>query len=225
MANERERERERAGFEDPNPNPWGRGPGNWVNRTLYIRDNLDILRGMNSDTVDLIYLDPPFNSNKTYEAPIGSQAAGAAFKDSWHLSDVDLAWHGEIAEKNQGLYDVIAASRTAHGEGMMSYLVMMAARIIELERVLKPTGSIYLHCDPTASHYLKMVMDSVFGKAQFRNEVIWSYSGGGVPKKDFARKHDTILRYTGPGDYTFHPQFRPYKEGVTTHSGGAPVPL
>lgn len=191
-----------------------RGSGNWVNRTLYIRDNLDILRGMNSDTVDLIYLDPPFNSNKNYEAPIGSQAAGAAFKDSWHLSDVDLAWHGEVAEKNQALYDVISASRTAHGKGMMSYLVMMSVRLIELERVLKPTGSIYLHCDPTASHYLKMVMDSIFGKDAFRNEIIWHYKKWTNAAKYFQRNNDTILFYTGTDDYTFN---KLYSEELPEH--------
>ena len=183
-----------------------RGSGNWVNRTLYIRDNLDILRGMNSDTVDLIYLDPPFNSNRDYEAPIGSKAAGAAFKDSWHLSDVDLAWHGEVAEKNQALYDVISASRTAHGKGMMSYLVMMSVRLIELERVLKPTGSIYLHCDPTASHYLKMVMDSIFGKNMFRNEIVWERIKGAGKRsqhasRSFGKVVDYILLYSKSDTY------------------------
>ena len=106
--------------------------------------------------LDLIYLDPPFNSNRDYSAPIGSEAAGAAFKDTWTLSDVDLAWHGEIAEANPALYRVIDAAREAHGKGMQSYLIMMAVRLLEMKRLLKPTGSIYLHCDPTASHYLKL---------------------------------------------------------------------
>ena len=168
---------------------------------------------MNSDMVDLVYLDPPFNSNKNYEAPIGSQAAGAAFKDSWHLSDVDLAWHGEVAEINQALYDVIAASRTAHGTGMMSYLVMMSVRLIELERVLKPTGSIYLHCDPTASHYLKMVMDSIFGKDAFRNEVVWGYEKPRPAKRVWKRNHDTLFFYTKGADWTFNPQRVPTLDG------------
>ena len=88
---------------------------NWVNRTMWTGDNLDIMRGMNSESVDLIYLDPPFNSNRNYAAPIGSEAAGAAFKDTWTLDDVDLAWHGEIAEQHPALYAIIDAAREAHG--------------------------------------------------------------------------------------------------------------
>jgi site-specific DNA-methyltransferase (adenine-specific) len=125
---------------------------NWKNQTIWTADNLDVLRGMNSESVDLIYLDPPFNSNRTYSAPIGSEAAGAAFKDSWTLSDVDLAWIGLIAEKEPNLSAVIDAAGLAHGKGMKSYLVMMAVRLLEMRRVLKKTGAIYLHCDPTASH-------------------------------------------------------------------------
>ncbi len=128
---------------------------------------------MNSEFVDLIYLDPPFNSNRNYAAPIGSKAAGAAFKDTWTLSDVDLAWVGIIAEQQPNLSAVIDAAGMAHGKGMKSYLVMMAVRLLEMRRVLKPTGSIYLDCDPTASHYLKMLMDCVFGPTGFRSEIAW----------------------------------------------------
>ena len=124
---------------------------NVANRTLFTGDNLDIMRGVNSESVDLIYLDPPFNSNRDYSAPIGSEAAGSAFKDTWSLSDVDEAWHGEIAEQNQAIYSVIGTAGEAHGKGMKSYLIMMAVRLLEMRRVLKETGSIYLHCDPTAS--------------------------------------------------------------------------
>ena len=116
---------------------------------------------MNSESVDLIYLDPPFNSNRDYAAPIGSEAAGAAFKDTWTLSDIDVAWIGLIAEKEPNLSAVIDAAGLSHGKGMKSYLVMMAVRQLEMRRLLKPTGSIYLHCDPTASHYLKGLMDTV----------------------------------------------------------------
>jgi len=151
---------------------------NWTNRTLWTGDNLDILRGMNSGSVDLIYLDPPFNSNRDYAAPIGSEAAGAAFKDTWTLSDVDEAWHGEIADREPALYAIVQAAELAHGKGMKSYLIMMAVRLLELRRVLKSTGSIYLHCDPTASHYLKMLMDAVFGRGQFRNEITWKRTTG-----------------------------------------------
>ena len=120
---------------------------------MWTRDNLDVLRGLNSESIDLVYADPPFNSNKNYEAPIGSKAAGAAFKDSWTLSDVDLAWHGEVAEREPSVYAAIDAAGVVHGKAMRSYLTMMAVRLLELRRVLKPTGSLYLHCDPTANAY------------------------------------------------------------------------
>ncbi len=150
---------------------------NWSNRTIWTGDNLAVMRGMNSESVDLIYLDPPFNSKRTYSAPIGSKAAGAAFKDTWTLDDVDLAWHGEIAEQNPAVYAVIDAAGTAHGKGMKSYLIVIAVRLLEMRRLLKTTGSLYLHCDPTAGHYLKMLLDAVFETQQFRNEIIWRRTG------------------------------------------------
>ena len=146
---------------------------NIKNRTIFENDNLFVLRGMDSESIDLIYLDPPFNSNRNYAAPIGSQAAGAAFKDTWTLSDVDNAWHGEIADREPALYQAIHTAELTHGKGMKSYLIMMAVRLLEMKRVLKKTGSLYLHCDPTASHYLKVVMDSIFGKNNFRSEITW----------------------------------------------------
>ena len=138
---------------------------------MWTGDNLEIMRGMNSESVDLIYLDPPFNSNRNYSAPIGSRAAGAAFKDTWTLSDVDNAWHGEIAERDPALYAVVDAAGLSHGKDMKSYLIMMAVRLLEMRRLLKDTGSIYLHCDPTASHYLKTLMDAIFGRDQFRDMI------------------------------------------------------
>ena len=149
---------------------------NFVNRTVWTGDNLDVLRGINSECVDLIYLDPPFNSNRQYAAPIGSKAAGAAFKDTWTRDDVDDAEHGLLADQEPALYNVVAASRDAHGDSMFSYLIMMGTRLLEMRRILKPTGSIYLHCDPTASHYLKTVMDAVFGAGSFRTDIAWKRS-------------------------------------------------
>ena len=113
---------------------------NFKSRTMWTGDNLPVMRGLNSESMDLIYLDPPFNSNRTYSAPIGSEAAGAAFKDTWTLDDVDVAWHGEIAEQNQAVYSVIQASGETHGNSMKSYLIMMAVRLLEMNRVLKGTG-------------------------------------------------------------------------------------
>ena len=172
---------------------------------MWTGDNLDIMRGMNSDSVDLIYLDPPFNSNQNYSAPIGSEAAGAAFKDTWTLDDVDLAWHGEIADREPALYAVIAAAGSAHGKSMKSYAIMMAVRLLEMRRILKDTGSVYLHCDPTASHYLKLIMDAVFGKDNYRNEIIWGYTGPASPRqRQFSRKHDTIFWYSIGATWTFN---------------------
>ena len=184
-------------------------PPNWANRTLWTGDNLDIMRGMNSETVDLIYLDPPFNSNKNYSAPIGSEAAGAAFKDTWTLSDVDEAWHGEIADRQPTLYAIIDAAGLSHGKGMKSYLIMMAVRLLEMRRLLKDTGSIYLHCDPTASHYLKTLMDAVFGQGRFRNEIVWRRTKGRSDAGRFGRVHDTILFYAQDGA-TWNPQYLPH---------------
>ena len=179
------------------------------NRTLFTGDNLPILRGINSNSVDLIYLDPPFNSNATYSAPVGSAAAGAAFKDSWTLSDVDAEWHGQIADEHPGLYKIIDAAGAAHSKGMQAYLIMMGVRMIEMQRILHPTGSIYLHCDPTAGAYLKTMMDAVFGRTKFRNEIIWHYNRFSRRGQDFPRMHDVILRYSSGEEVTYHKQFGP----------------
>ena len=169
------------------------GEPNWSNQTIWTGDNLPILRGMNSESVDVVYLDPPFNSKANYAAPIGSKAAGAAFKDTWTLSDVDVEWINLIEAKHPALYRVLLAAMTSSDK---SYLAYMAARLLELRRVLKPTGSIYLHCDPTASHYLKILMDAVFEMKNFRNEIVWNYSFRlmNLPRF-FNRKHDVILFY------------------------------
>ena len=167
---------------------------NWANQTIWTGDNLDIMRGMNSASVDLIYLDPPFNSKANYAAPIGSKAAGAEFKDMWTLDDVDVEWINLIEAKHPALYRVLLAAMT---DSDKSYLAYMAARILEMRRILKASGTIYLHCDWHMGHYLKLVMDAIFGKSQFRNEVVWYYRGAGTPKRDFARRHDTIFRYGG----------------------------
>ncbi len=178
---------------------------NFLNRTVWTGDNLDILRSLNSNCVDLIYLDPPFNSNRSYSAPNGSMAAGAAFKDTWTLDDVDEAWHGEVSDRNPGLYAIIDAAGLAHGTSMKSYLIMMAIRLLEMQRILAPTGSIYLHCDPTANSYLRMLMDAVFGATNLRNEIIWCYTGPGSPKmRQFNRKHDTIYWYSYGDTWTFN---------------------
>ncbi|MDE0149952.1 MAG: DNA methyltransferase [Rhodospirillaceae bacterium] len=174
---------------------------NFATGTVWTGDNLPVLRGMNDACVDLIYLDPPFNSNRLYEAPIGSTAAGAAFKDAWTLSDVDVHEHGELADRNPAAYSVIEAARQAHGKGMQAYLVMMAVRLLEMHRVLKPTGSIYLHCDSTASHYLKLLMDGVFGRSMFLACITWRRTYAHNDKM-FGSLSEQILWYGNGGEQT-----------------------
>ncbi len=166
-----------------------------MQNTLYTGDNLYILNGMNSDSVDLIYLDPPFNSKRTYSAPIGSKAMGAEFKDIWTWSDVDAECLNAL-DNHPALVEYIYSIGRVHGKAMMSYITYMTQRIIELHRILKQTGGLYLHIDPTASHYLKIVLDEVFGKNGFRNEIIWHYyNGTSNVRSAYVRKHDVILFY------------------------------
>ena len=193
---------------------------NFLPSTIWTGDNLYIMRGMNSESMDLIYLDPPFNSKADYAAPIGSQAAGAAFKDTWSLDDIDIEWIDSLEATEPHLMHMILAAMTSSDK---AYLVYMAMRLLEMRRLLKPTGSIYLHCDPTMSHYLKLIMDAVFGRARFQNEYIWYYSGGGASKRRWARKHDVLLYYVGSGKWTFNADAvrTPYKwvDGQTRADG------
>jgi site-specific DNA-methyltransferase (adenine-specific) len=188
----------------------------WKNK-LYYGDNLDILRAHVADeSVDLIYLDPPFNSQASYNVLFAEQggekspAQITAFEDTWHWGqESEHLYHETIrTTANRRLADLLQAFRSFLGTSdMMAYLTMMAPRLAELHRVLKPTGSIYLHCDPTASHYLKLLLDAIFGGANFRNEIIWGYKTGGTSKKTFARKHDTIFFYSKTNEYKFHTQY------------------
>ncbi|GHT75029.1 hypothetical protein FACS189456_6830 [Bacteroidia bacterium] len=182
--------------------------------TLYTNDNLFILNGLNSNLVDLIYLDPPFNSKRMYSAPVGSKAAGTSFKDMWTWADVNEAYLEALAEKYPVLKQLIEVAGTIHSKAMAAYLTYMAQRIIEMYRVLKDTGSLYLHCDPTASHYLKALLDEIFGKHNFRNEIVWHYTGNSVPKYNFPRKHDTLFWYSKSPELCFNPNsvLLPYSE-------------
>ena len=185
---------------------------NFKPSTIWTGDNLKIMRQMNSACVDLIYLDPPFNSKADYAAPIGSEAAGAAFKDSWTLQDIDVTWIDLLEQKHGKLYRIIQASLTPSNK---SYLAYMAVRLIEMYRILKPTGSLYLHCDPTMSHWLKILLDALFGTQNFRNEIIWAYTGPGSPKmRQFNRKHDVIFWYAKSKSWVFNDEAMrvPYKD-------------
>jgi len=178
-----------------------------TNRTLFTGDNLPVLRGMNNGSADLIYLDPPFNSNKHYSAPVGSEAAGASFKDAWTLNDEDEAWHAALKSHQPKLYAIIASAGAVGGRGDKSYLIYMAIRILEMRRILKDDGSIYLHVDPTMSHSLKLLMDAVFGTGNFRNEIVWHYYNKfGAGQRVFGRNYDQIFFYSkNKKAYRFNP--------------------
>ncbi|MBS3028566.1 MAG: restriction endonuclease [Dolichospermum sp. DET50] len=177
---------------------------------LYYGDNLEVLRRyIRDESVDLCYIDPPFNSKRNYNQiynNVGSEdkAQAQAFIDTWEWDDHAIHGLDEILTNYHGLFTqqciaLIAGLSNVLGKGsLLAYLVSMTLRITEIHRVLKPTGSFYLHCDPTASHYLKLILDAVFSSqgGEFQNEIIWCYSIGGKSKKRFARKHDVILFYT-----------------------------
>jgi DNA modification methylase len=193
-----------------------------MTKRLYFGDNLQVLReSVNSESVDLIYLDPPFNSNADYNVIFGGRKSGdappqaqiTAFEDTWH-------WNDDSARTLQALYDVhgdlaelldLLVRRLGHND-LSAYLVMMAIRLVELHRVLKPTGSLYLHCDPTASHYLKVILDAIFGIQKYKNEIIWKRTSAHSSAKRFAPVHDILLFYTKSDAYQWNPVYLQYDE-------------
>jgi site-specific DNA-methyltransferase (adenine-specific) len=186
---------------------------------LYFGDNLDVLqRYVADESVDLVYLDPPFNSNASYNVLFkehdGAKAAAQikAFEDTWRWDEGAARAYQETVEAGGKLSETLQAFRKLVGESdMLAYLSMMAPRLQELRRVLKPTGSIYLHCDPTSSHYLKLLMDAVFGPKQIVNEVIWKRTTAkGLAFTRFASNHDVILRYAKANRWTWNAQYTDY---------------
>ena len=198
----------------------------WRNK-LYFGDNLPILREHVADeSVDLIYLDPPFNSNATYNVlfrePAGdlSSAQIKAFDDTWHWSiETEAAYEDVVTSGPRGVADLLAAMRGFLGRNdVMAYLTMMAERIIELHRVLKPGGSIHLHCDPTAGHYLRLLMDAAFGTINFRSAIIWKRTSAHNDASRLGRVYDIILFYVRDGGGVWNPAYQPYDEGyVESH--------
>ena len=178
-----------------------------VQNTLFTGDNLFILHGMNSQSVDLIYLDPPFNTKRLFSAPIGTKAAGTSFKDMWTWDDVNESFLEGLMQSHPQMAYYIQSIKGIHSKAMMAYIVYMTQRIIEMHRILKHTGSFYLHCDSTASHYLKHILDYVFGKDNFRNEIIWQRNDGAkgsqYKAKKFGANTDTIFFYTNGNEYFF----------------------
>ena len=202
---------------------------NLLNRTLIRGDNLQAMQELPDTCIDLIATDPPFNSKRDYFIPFRDQhgqepdSLVKAFSDTWEWGkEADAAYSELLLNGNKQIGDTIEGLHKFLDETpMMAYLATMAIRIIEMHRILKPTGSLYLHCDPTASHYLKIVLDAIFGAKNFRNEIVWAYRSGGVSKNWFGRKHDIILFYTknSRNIHTFNVQkersynrdFKPYR--------------
>ena len=199
-----------------------------MTNTLYYGDNLDILRQhLPDESVDLVYLDPPFNSNANYNVLFKEQSGEAspgqirAFTDTWEWTQEAVGTYEQEIITNPSVpanvKDMISAFRQfVGGNAMMAYLVMMTPRLVELRRVLKPTGSIYLHCDPTASHYLKLLMDTIFGKENFRTEIVWkrtsAHSDTRQGRRQHGRVHDLILFYSRDASWTWNPLYAEYDQ-------------
>ena len=188
---------------------------NFENRTLFHGENLDILRGIDSETIDLIATDPPFNKGRDFHATPDSLASGAKFQDRWDWDrDTEGAWHDQIKDESSAVWGAIDFAKNTYGEDMGAFLCFMGVRLMEMHRVLKPTGSLYLHCDPTASHYLKAMCDAVFGRRQFRNEIVWrKYSGRkNNAKRKFSTQHETLLFYGKTSRSAFNMIIIPHSE-------------
>ena len=182
-----------------------------LTRTLFIHDNLPVLRGLDSESVDLIATDPPFNKNvKDFSGMVdagdGKGKKKVSYKDTWTWkNDIQGEWTESIQQDHPNLYAVIRAANAASGEDMGAYLCYLGVRVLEMQRILKPTGSLYLHIDHTASHYLRALMDAIFGRENFRNDIAWCYTGPGNAKRWFPRKHDNLLYYTRSDSAVFNP--------------------
>ena len=235
---------------------------NAINRGVYIADNLDFLRALNSETVDLVYIDPPFAKNTTWETdrlrpPLTREerAIERRLLRGWGITgerrarDAGIEWPGEdtqfsdiwtwertvheewllsLEQGHPAVKELIEAAETTHSESMAAYLCYMAIRLLELQRVLKPTGSVYLHCDPTASHYLKGLMDAIFGQQNFRSEIVWRIgwvSGFKTQRRGWIRNHDTILYYVASNAAAarFNKEYIPYPEGYVRRDGKPPT--
>ena len=185
---------------------------NFLDNTLYEMDNLVVLRGMNSETVDLIATDPPFNTKRNRSTTAGHYVDNwkwgdtGILPDQWKWNEVHPKWLEEIKDNHNALYYAIDAAKHCQGEDTAAFLCFLSVRLLEMHRILKPTGSIYLHCDPTASHYIKTCMDAIFGKQNFRNEIVWYYGGPRAIKTAFPRKHDIIFFYSKMSSYPFNQQ-------------------
>ncbi len=184
---------------------------NFENRTLYHGDNLDFLRGMNSETVHLIATDPPFNKNRDFHATPDSLARGARFSDRWSWErDVHEDWVDSIKDDWPAVWSVIESTRVSYGDDMAAFLCWLGVRLMEMHRVLRNDGSVYLHCDPTASHYIKALMDGIFGHRAFQNEITWQRTTAHSDAVRYGKNSDTILFYSKGDSWTWNRQYQDY---------------
>ena len=187
---------------------------NFANRTIWTGDNLPIMRGLNTGSVHLIATDPPFNKGRDFHATPDSLAAGAKFQDRWSWEDdVEGDWVDQITDDWPHVMNVIYSARESYGDDMGAFLCFMGVRLIEMWRVLRDDGSLYLHCDPTASHYLKQLLDAIFGRKNFRNEIIWHYRRWTGKAKRFQRLHDVVFFYSKSDRYEFNQIYTQYTSG------------
>ena len=195
------------------------GNANFPNRVLYQGDNLDFLRGMNSETVHLITTDPPFNKNKDFHATPDSLADGGSFQDRWSWQNhLQPEWLDSISNDYPEVWKVIMAGKDVWGDDMGAFLCWMGVRLLEMRRILRDDGSIYLHIDHTAHAWVKCLMDAIFDRRNFRNEIAWWYKNASRGKKRFANAHDTILWYSkNPKKYCFNREnvLVPFESGMT----------
>ncbi len=202
---------------------------NWKNRTLFIADNLPVLRGLDSSSIDLVATDPPFNTKRLFNAPLGSRTAQQKFDDRWRWDEVTGEWHDLIATNHPAIKEIIEAAAVIEGgkvdplngkistgrtkNSIAAFLAWMAPRIIEIRRVLKPTGVLFLQCDSEANSYLRLLLDAVFGRGRFINEISRrrATSKGNVARK-LPSNHDTLLVYGVTDNYKWNPPYAPYDE-------------
>lgn len=175
---------------------------NFPDNVIYELDNLDVLRGMNDETIDLIATDPPFNTKRNRSSSAGHYVDKwkwgdtGILPDQWKWNEVHPIWLEQIKDENEALHDVITAAAQAHTDDLAAFLCFLSVRLLECRRVLKPTGSIYLHCDHAANGYIRMAMDAIFGHKNFQNEIIWKFGLGGSSKRQWSRKHQSIFFYS-----------------------------
>ena len=210
---------------------------NFKNKTLFLGDNLEIMRGINSSSIDLIYFDPPFGLKSSITR---SMNLDTGFEILWSSSDISASDNGELADRAPGLYDILRLSKQTHSKELYNYLVFLSIRLLETYRILKKTGSIYVHCDSLSSHYLKLAMDNIYNSRYYQAEIVWSHKSTGLSLLHWSKNHDLLLHYSKSDNFTHNvltnpdtsSPIRDIWEDVSTHPkdrintpGKRPLPL